>query len=124
MTGDAVKKARRVPRPARFAPMKNRGYRFTRVKVADFVMPPAEAAIVTTVFLFTEAVVMVKFADVFPANTFTVAGTLALLGLLLETFIVISPAGAGAVSVIVPIEVMPPRRLLGLSDIPESVAVG
>ena len=124
MTGDDVKKARWVPRPARFAPMKNRGYRFTRVKVADFVMPPAEAVIVTTVLLFTEAVVMVKFADVFPASTFTVAGTLAFVGLLLDTLTVMSPAGAGAVSVIVPIEVMPPRTVVGLSERVDSAAPG
>jgi hypothetical protein len=122
MTGDGVKKARRVPRPARFAPTKNRAYRFTRVKVADFVIPPAEAVIVTTVLLFTEAVLIVNFADVLPANTLTVAGTLAFVGLLLETLIVISPAGAGAVSVIVPTDVRPPRTLLGLSDIPNSPA--
>lgn len=122
MTGDDVKKARWVPRPARFAPMKNRGYRFTRLKVADFVIPPAEAVIVTTVLLFTEAVLMVKFTDVFPAGTFTVAGTLAFVGLLLDTLTVMSPAGAGAVSVIVPTDVRPPRTLLGLSDIPKSAA--
>lgn len=97
-------------------------YRFTRVSDAVFVIPPAEAVIVTTVFLFTETVVMLKSAEVFPANTFTVAGTLALVGLLLEIFTVISPAAGGAVSVIVPTEGMPPRTLLGLSDIPDSAA--
>jgi len=45
------------------------------VSVAFFVMPPREAAIVTTVFLETDVVVTLNVADLAPEGMITFDGT-------------------------------------------------
>ena len=85
------------------------------VNVALFLIVPAVAVIVTTVFLLTAVVFTLKPIDELPAGTFTVAGTVALLGLLLNILTSKPPVGAGPVSATVAIEATPPRTVVGLS---------
>jgi hypothetical protein len=73
-------------------------------------------------FGLLSTVVTLNVAVVLPANTVTVEGTAALLGLLLDKATTKPPAGAGAVSVTVPTEPLPPRTLVGLRDTAESTA--
>jgi len=80
-----------------------------------FLTAPVVAVIITTVFLLTAVVVTLKLTDELPANTFTVAGTIALLELLLSKLTSKPPVGASAVSVSVALEVTPPRTVVGLS---------
>jgi len=72
------------------------------------------AWIVAEVALVTKLVETVKLADVDPAGTVTLAGTVATAALLLESGTSAPPAGAAALSVTVPIEAAPPGTLLGL----------
>ena len=58
---------------------------------------------------------MLKVAVVAPAGTMMLAGTVAMLVLLLTKRIMAPPEGAGALSVTVPVETEPPRTLVGLS---------
>ena len=88
-------------------------YFLTIVSDALLVIPPREADIVTTVFRLTVAVVMLKVAVVLPAATVAVEGTAAFPELLLDKFTTKPPVGAGAVSVTVPTEVLPPRTVVG-----------
>jgi hypothetical protein len=108
--------------PARFNYGKFSTYLLTIVKAALFVTAATEAVILTTVFLLTAVVVTLKLTDELPAGTFTVAGTIALLGLLLNKLTTKPPVGAGAVSVTVPLDATPPRTVVGLSANAESAA--
>lgn len=94
------------------------------VSDALLVIPPRDADMVTTVFRFTPPVVMLKVTVVFPAATVTAEATGALPELLLDKFTTKPPVGAGAVSVTVPTEVLPPRTVVGLSERVESAAAG
>src|SRR5437773_12457823 len=76
---------------------------------------------VTEVVVDTGLVLTVKLGLVpFPA-TVTLAGTVATLVLLLERATTAPPLGAGALSVTVPVEELPPVTLVGLRLSDESV---
>ena len=85
------------------------------VSVAVCVPPPNDAEIVTVVDVATALVLSVKVAVVAPAGTVTpLAGTLA-AALLLESRTCAPPAGAGPLSVTVPVgEDVAPVTLVGL----------
>jgi len=51
-----------------------------------------------------------------PAVIVTLAGTVAMKGMLLIKFTFMPPTGAGPVKVTVPVEVPPPATVLGFSD--------
>jgi hypothetical protein len=69
-------------------------------------------------------VLIVKVALVAPAGTITLEGTLA-APLLLESATCAPPAGAGPLSVTVPLEdCVPPMTLVGFSDREETVGRG
>ena len=87
-------------------------------------MPLYEAEIVTEVETRTTEVLTVNVALVAPAGTVTLEGTLA-APLLLESATCTPPAGAGALSVTVPVEdCTPPITLVGLSVSEERVGSG
>src|SRR5258708_23983846 len=71
----------------------------------------------------TMEVLTLKVALVAPAGTITLEGTLAAL-LLLESATCAPPAGAGPLSVTVPVEGVPPITPVGLSVSEESVGRG
>ena len=82
---------------------------------------PADAVIVTGVDDDTADVVTVNVRLMLPAETVTLAGTVATDGLLLDSDTTVSPEGAALVSVTVPCELLPPVTVAGLSAIAESV---
>ena len=92
------------------------------VSEAVRVVPPSVAEMVTEVDAVTELVLTVKVAVVAPAGTVTLAGTVAMLVLLLESDTTVPPLGADALSVTVPVEELPPVTLVGLR--PSEVSVG
>jgi hypothetical protein len=81
--------------------------------------------IVTAVDALTALVLTAKLALVAPAVTVTLPGTLAAAVLLLESATTAPPAGAGPVSVTVPVEFCaPPTTLVGFNVNEESVGAG
>jgi len=83
-----------------------------------------EAEIVTEVETRTTEVLTANVAPVAPAGTNTLEGTLA-APLLLESTTCAPPAGAGPLSVTVPVEEFtPPITLVGLSVSEETVGSG
>jgi hypothetical protein len=82
-----------------------------------------EADIVAEVEMRTMEVFTVKVALVAPAGTITVEGTLA-APLLLESVTCAPPAGAGPLSVTVPVEDVPPITLVGFRVSEETVGRG
>jgi len=58
----------------------------------------------------------VKVAELVPAATVTVAGTLALVGLLLESETKVPPSGAAPLRLTVPVELEPPPTVVGFSE--------
>lgn len=71
----------------------------------------------------TAVVVTENVAEVLPAGTVTVAGTFARV-LLLDSAIEISPVGAAALNVTVPVDKLPPITEPGLSETEESAITG
>ena len=82
-------------------------------------MPLRVAVIVANVLALTVLVVAVKVAVVAPARTVTFAGTLTEVWLLARLTSA-PPDGAGVLRVTVPVELAPPRRLVGSSLSPVS----
>ena len=74
----------------------------------------------TSVDVATALVLRLKLALVPPAGTVTLEGTVA-AGLLLESATCAPPAGAGAFSVTVPVEELPPVTLAGLRASEETI---
>jgi hypothetical protein len=89
------------------------------VKVAVLATPRV-AVITEEVFAATPRVVTVNVAEVLPAATVTLAGTVAAAVLLLERVTTAPPVGAAPLSVTVPVELFPPTTVVGLIDKVES----
>jgi len=80
---------------------------------------------VTVLDAMTALVLTVKVVLVAPAGTITLEGTLAAPGLLLESATCAPPAGAGPLSVTVPVEdCIPPTTLAGFSVSEERAGAG
>jgi len=77
---------------------------------------------VAEVAFLTATVVTMKFAELAPAGTSTLAGTFASAAFDESSDTVAPPAGAALVSVTVPVEDTPPTTLVGLSDTDDSAA--
>lgn len=92
--------------------------------VAVLVTPAWLAEIVAEAFFLVAKVVTMKFAEVDPAGTSTLAGTLASEALDEDNATVRPPVGAAWVSVTVPVEAAPPTTLVGLSDSADSADAG
>ena len=88
---------------------------------AVLVTPAYDAEIVTGVETVTALVLTVNVALLAPAATVTLAGTVATALLPLERETVAPPAGAGPLSVTVPVEGDPPVTLAGFSVSEERV---
>jgi hypothetical protein len=71
---------------------------------------------VTLVRLPTLLVVTWKVALVAPANTVTLAGTCAAAVLLLVSVTVAPPVGAAPLSVTVPVDELPPVKIVGFNE--------
>jgi len=85
------------------------------VSVVVLVVTPSVAEIVTGVELATGLVVTVKVADVLPARTVTLDGTVA-LPLFDDRLTTRPPEGAGANSVTSPVQEVPPRTVAGETE--------
>ena len=88
------------------------------------VLPPRVAVMTEVAVEATPRVVTVKVADVLPAATVTLAGTVAAAVLLLLSVTETPPAGAAAFSRTVPVELLPPTTLVGLSDTDDTFSAG
>jgi len=71
----------------------------------------------------TTLVVTVNVAEVFPAATVTLVGTVAADVLLLVRVTTAPPVGAAPLRVTVPVEGLPPVTLLGFSETDDAVTV-
>jgi hypothetical protein len=92
------------------------------VRVVVRVTPAKTAVIVTGVLVPTADVDTANVALVAPADTVTLAGTLATAALLLDSDTSAPPLGAPEVSVAVPVEPVPPVILDGFTETADSDA--
>jgi len=99
-------------------------YFLVTLRIADTLVLLYCAEITTEVRRETRLVVTMKLADVAPAGTMMLAGTVATFVLLLTRLITAPPEGAGALNVTVPVEAKPPLTLVGLRVIALSVGNG
>src|SRR5881396_1652114 len=90
------------------------------VRSADRVTPPRAPEIVTVPDV-QATVDIVNVALVAPAGAVTLAGTIAIEGLLLESATATPPAGADVVRITVPVNAAPPVTLAGFSETDDSV---
>jgi hypothetical protein len=90
------------------------------VIVAPACMPPYVPEIFTVPVAVTAEVVTVNVAVVRPAATVTLAGTCATLVLLLDKVTATPPTGAAPLKVTVPVDELPPIRVVGLTVKEES----
>ena len=89
--------------------------RLAALTVKDAVrLTPSVAVIVAELLLATPDVVTVNVVEVLPAGTVTEVGTVATAVLLLCRETETPPVGAGPVRVTVPVEGLPPIKLVGL----------
>lgn len=89
--------------------------RLAALTVKDAVrLTPRVAVIVAELLVATPDVVTVNVVEVLPADTVTEVGTVATAVLLLCKETEAPPVGAGPVSVTVPVEGLPPIKLVGL----------
>ena len=84
-------------------------------RVALFVTPPAVAETVTEVLDEPGDVLTMNVAELLPGATVVLAGTLATVGLLLDSATTVPPAGAGPFRVTVPVEELPAFTVEGES---------
>src|SRR5579864_5437166 len=92
------------------------------VSEACFELLPSVAVITAVVVVVTELVFTVNVAEVEPAATVALLGTVA-EGLLLLKLTTEPPEGAAEVSVTVPVELLPPTTLVGLSVTEDTVGL-
>jgi hypothetical protein len=92
------------------------------VRVA-FALPPRVAVTVAVATAATGWVVTVNVAEVLPAGTVTLLGTVAADVLLLERVTAAPPIGAAPLSVTVPVEDDPPVTVLGFNDTADTVTL-
>ena len=92
------------------------------VKIALRVAPPKVPVMDPDVDAVTDTVLTVKVPLVAPAATVTLAGTVAALGMLLDSVTTAPPGGAAAVNVAVPVEALPPTTLVGFTDTEDKLA--
>src|SRR3954451_14075211 len=85
------------------------------VKVDDLVVLPENAVSVTCVFAVTCAVVTEKLAWLWPAGTVTIGGTCATDELPVERVTDKPPLGAAELSCTVPVALVPPGTLVGVT---------
>jgi hypothetical protein len=82
------------------------------VSVALLRIDPLQAEMVTAFWVGVNLVFAVNVADVIPAGTVTLLGTRTSNGLLLDRRTNTPPAGAGPLSVTVPVDGLPPLTVL------------
>src|SRR5262245_28176263 len=85
------------------------------VRLADLVALPTKAVMLTTVFFVTAKVVTLKLAEVCPAGILTTGGTWATDGLFVDRVAKMPPVGAGEAKVTVPVALVPPGTLVGVT---------
>ena len=92
------------------------------VSIALRVAPPKAPVMFPDVDAVTDTVLTVKVPLVAPAAMVTLPGTVAALGMLLDSVTTAPPAGAAVVNVAVPVEALPPTTLVGFTDTEDKLA--
>jgi hypothetical protein len=92
------------------------------VSIALRVAPPKVPVMLPDVDAVTDTVLTVKFPLVAPAAMVTLPGTVAALGMLLDSVTTAPPEGAAVVNVAVPVDALPPTTLFGFTDTDDKLA--